>query len=142
MIFTILAGMILPVQALLNAKMGKAIQSPVYASLVSFIVGSIALFIYAAFTKVNFSNITNSFSLSYSVWLAGILGAFYVTAVLILTPKLGATLTFSLIIAGQLGIAIFLDHFGLLGVSTHLFNWYRFFGIMLILIGVVLIRLF
>jgi len=134
--------MILPVQALLNAKMGKAIQSPVYASLVSFIVGSVALYVYAAFTKVNFSNITNSFSLSYSVWLAGILGAFYVTAVLILTPKLGATLTFSLIIAGQLGIAIFLDHFGLLGVATHLFNWYRFFGIMLILAGVILIRLF
>ena len=49
-ILSLLAGSFLPIQAGLNAKMGKAVESPVYASLISFVVGSAALILYILFT--------------------------------------------------------------------------------------------
>jgi transporter family-2 protein len=62
--------------------------------------------------------------------------------VIILTPRLGATLTFSLVVAGQLLMAVALDHYGLLGVPVQTISWLRILGIALITAGVVLIRKF
>jgi transporter family-2 protein len=136
-----IAGALLPVQAGLNAKMGKEIASPVWASLISFVVGAIALMIYVAATK-------NSFQLSgfktvpAYTWVAGALGAFYVTVVVLAFPRLGPALTFGLIVAGQLLISLFLDHFNILVHQQHSINIYRIIGMLLIVGGVVLIRKF
>lgn len=138
----LVAGMLAPLQAGLNGKMGRAIGDPVYAALISFVVGSLGLFVYALAGRVNFTVIRQAWGLHWAVWGAGLLGAFYVTAVIILTPRLGAALTFGLVVAGQLIMAVFLDHFGLLGVSVQPFGWMRLTGILLITVGVFLIRKF
>lgn len=140
-IMVAIAGALLPVQAGLNTKMGKEIASPVWASLISFVVGAIALLIYVAITK-------NSFQLSgfktvpAYTWIAGALGAFYVTVVVLAFPKLGPALTFGLVVAGQLLISLFLDHFNILVHQQHSINIYRIIGMLLIVGGVVLIRKF
>jgi len=126
----LVAGMMAPVQAGFNGKMGRAIGDPVYAALISFFVGTVGLLAYGLFLRMDF------------MWLAGFLGAFYVTSVIILTPRLGATLTFSLVVAGQLLMAVALDHYGLLGVPVQTISWLRILGIALITAGVVLIRKF
>jgi transporter family-2 protein len=136
----LLAGMLAPLQAGLNGKMGRAIGDPVYAALISFVVGALGLFCYAAATRVNFAAIRQASNMDYAVWGAGILGAFYVTAVIIITPRLGAALTFGLVVAGQLIMAVFMDHFGLLGVQVQPFGWQRLAGIALITAGVVIFR--
>lgn len=55
------AGAMLPVQAGLNAKMGKAVESPVYSSLISFVVGSLVLLGYVVITRqpVTWSGLKN-----------------------------------------------------------------------------------
>ena len=141
-LLAIVAGSVLPVQAALNARMGKAVGDPVYAALISFVVGSIGLFIYCLITKVDLSQISHAGSVDWSVWSAGFLGAFYVAAVIILVPKIGAALTFGLIISGQLGLSLIMDHYGLLGLNVHSFNWQRMVGVLLIIGGVLLIRNF
>ena len=142
LLVAIIAGAILPVQAGLNAKMGKAVGDPVYASLISFVIGSLVLFVYGLFAKMNFSQITQAGSQHWSVWTPGLLGAFYVTSVIVLVPKIGVALTFGLIVAGQLGLSLALDHYGLLGLPVHAINWQRLVGVLLIIVGVVLIRKF
>ena len=138
----IFAGMTLPLQAVLIAKMAKAIGNPIYASFISFVTGSLVVLVFLLMTKVNLSIITQATNLHWSVWFAGVLGAFYVCTVIILTPQLGATLTFALVIAGQLSIAVVLDHYGWFGLPVHVFNWSRIAGLLLITAGVVLIRNF
>ena len=141
-ILAVVSGAVLPVQAGLNAKMGKAVGDPVYAALISFVVGSVGLFLYALVAKIDLGGISNAGSVNWSVWTAGLLGAFYVAAVIILVPKIGAALTFGLVIAGQLGLSLFLDHYGLIGLPVHQINWQRLMGIALIIGGVLLIRNF
>jgi len=57
-------------------------------------------------------------------------------------PRLGAALTFSLVVAGQLLMAVLMDHFGAFGIQTQPMSWIRLAGIGLITAGVVLIRRF
>ena len=89
MLFAVLAGAVLPLQAGLNVQLGKAVHQPIFAAFASFLVGTIALLFYLLVLKFDFSTMTEVRSVSPVVWLAGILGAFYVAAVIILAPRLG-----------------------------------------------------
>lgn len=136
------AGMLAPLQAGMNARMGRALDDPFYAALISFSVGTVGLFLYGLFCRMEFTAIRQASEVHWSIWFAGLLGAFYVTATIILTPRLGAALTFSLVIAGQLVMALIMDQFGFLGVPVQPVNWLRLLGIILITAGVMLIRRF
>ncbi len=135
-----MAGAVLPIQAGLNARLGNAVQDPVYAALISFVVGTIGLLIYLLVSKTDLSTLPNAFSVDWYVWSAGLMGAFYVVAVIVLVPKIGAALTFGLIITGQLGISLLVDHYGWLSLPVNTINWQRILGIVLIIGGVLLIR--
>ena len=136
------AGMLGPLQAGMNAKIGKILGDPFYAALISFAVGTAGLLTVALFGKIEFSAIRTAGNVHWSLWLAGLLGAFYVTASIVLTPRLGASLTFSLVVAGQLVMAVMIDHFGMLGVPIQPVNLPRLAGIALITAGAMLIRRF
>ena len=135
------AGTFLPIQAGLNAKMGKALQSPVHASMISFIVGVLTLIAYIFLTKEQVSWAGIRTAPAY-VWIAGALGAFYVTAMILAFPKIGPALTFGLVVGGQMLMAVILDHFNLLVSQQHSINIFRVLGILLIVAGVIIIRKF
>lgn len=141
-ILAVVAGAVLPVQAGLNVQLGKSVHQPIFAAFASFLVGSLGLLIYLAFLKFDFGSIAQARTVSPVVWIAGLLGAFYVAAVIILAPKLGTALTFSLVVAGQMVISLILDHYGLLGLPVKQINWPRFLGVVFLIIGVLLIRRF
>jgi transporter family-2 protein len=140
-IIALISGALLPIQAGLNTKMGKTIESPVHASMISFIVGALAVLLYIGITKqqVNWAAIKTA---PMHVWLAGLLGAFYVTAVVLAFPKIGPALTFGLVVAGQMLIAMILDHFNILVAQQHSINVWRLIGIAMIVGGVIMIRKF
>ena len=138
----IISGAVLPIQAALNGKMGKAVGDPVYAAFISFVVGSLGLFLYVLLTKTPVSSISQAAEVNGSVWLAGILGAFYVACVIILAPKLGVALTFGLVVTGQLSVSLLMDHFGMIGIPVREISWPKIFGVLLIITGVIIIRKF
>jgi len=142
MLLALLAGLVLPVQAGLNVQLGKAVQQPIFAAFASFLVGTIALLVYLVVLKFDFSTMANLRSVSPVVWLAGILGAFYVAAVIVLAPKLGTALTFSLIVAGQMLLSLVLDHYGWLGMPVKQVSWQRLLGMTFLILGVLMIRKF
>ncbi len=135
------AGTFLPIQAGLNAKLGKAAGSPVHASMISFIVGSLALVLYILFTKqtVSWAGIKSAPA---QAWVGGLLGAFYVTVIILAFPRLGPGLTFGLVVAGQMIISAFLEHFNILVSQPNPINIFRILGVILIITGVIIIRNF
>jgi transporter family-2 protein len=140
-LLVLIAGAMLPLQAGLNAKVGRIIESPVHASLISFVIGSIGLFLYVLLARVNFqaSEIRH---IPIEAWGAGLLGAIYVTVIILAFPRLGAALTFGLVVSGQLMLSLILDHYKILVLQIHPFNYQRMAGIVLIILGVVVIRKF
>jgi len=133
------AGAFLPIQAGLNAKLGKSGESPIHASLISFIVGAIALALYILLTKqtVSWAGIKSA---PVYAWIGGLLGAFYVTVIILSFPRLGPGLTFGLVVAGQMIISALLEHFNILVAQPNPLNIFRVAGILLIITGVIIIR--
>lgn len=135
------AGAFLPIQAGLNTRLGKSIESPVYASMISFVIGALAVLLYIGLTKqqVTWAGIRSAPAY---VWIAGALGAFYVTVIILAFPQIGPALTFGLVVAGQMTAAILLDHFHILTAHQHTINIWRILGVIMIVAGVVIIRKF
>lgn len=141
-LLAIVAGAVLPLQAGLNVQLGKSVNQPIFAAFASFLIGSLGLLAYLLMLKFDFSTVSQTRTVSPWVWIAGILGAFYVAAVIILAPRLGTALTFSLVVTGQMIISLILDHFGLLGLPVKHINWQRLVGVAFLITGVLLIRKF
>jgi len=140
-VLALLAGAFLPIQAAFNAKIGKAINSPLYASLASFVVGVISIGTYIFLSNQNIS-FSGARSAPLYLWLAGALGAFYVTVTILSFPRLGPALTFGLVIAGQMLVSVLMDHLNIFVKEHHPLTPYRFLGILLVIAGVTLIRKF
>ena len=138
----IFAGMAMPTQGVVNSKLAGYVDSPVSAAFISFAVGTVALFVYMLLTGVPLSGLASSKNAPLVAWIGGFLGAFFVTVMATVVPKIGVALAFSLAIGGQMLVTLLIDHFGWLGVPEKPINLYRVLGAAMITIGVVLIRKF
>jgi len=136
----LLAGMMMPTQAVINNRLAGFLESPVLAAFVSFVVGTLALLVYIIAAGIPLGNLTSLKNASFILWTGGILGAFFVTSAAILVPKLGVALTFSLIVGGQMAVTLVLDHYGFFGAPVKEVNTMRMLGVAFVIAGVVLIR--
>ncbi|WP_244525824.1 DMT family transporter [Sphingobacterium wenxiniae] len=136
-----LAGAFLPLQAGLNSKLAKTGGSPVHASMISFAVGVVALIVYIFLTSQNVSWKGIREAPAYA-WAGGVLGAFYVTVIVLAFPKIGPGLTFGLVVAGQLLISMLMEHFQVLGAQPQPVSIGRILGMLLIIGGVVVMKKF
>ena len=141
-VLAVLAGIAMPTQATINSKLANSIDSPLLAAFISFAVGTIALFIYIILTGVPLGNLANAKDAPLVAWAGGILGAFFVTVMILVVPRIGVALAFSLAIGGQMIASLVIDHFGWLGVTERPISPLRVLGAALITVGVVLVRRF
>lgn len=141
-LLALLVGTFLPLQVGVNTKLGEAVGSPLISALISFCVGTIALLSYILITGIPLANAANAKNASPIAWTGGLLGAFYVASSIILLDKLGAAMTISLIIAGQMLMSLIMDHFGLLGMDVKPISFGRVAGVVLVVAGAILIRKF
>lgn len=141
MFSTLFIGALLPVQAVLNTKLGKQTGGPLISSTLSFLVGLIGLLIINL--VVNYSAVSSMKLLSVSpwyLWIGGLLGAIYVSCVIFVNQQQGVALTFALVVAGQIFISLLIDHFGLLGSFVRPITIPKIIGALLIIAGLVLVK--
>ena len=124
-LIALLAGAMIPTQAATNNKMAAFVDNPVLAAFVSFLVGTVALFVYLLLTGVPLSNLSSVRDAPLIAWAGGFFGAFFVAAGVTLVPRIGVAMTFTLIIAGQMLVSIIIDHFGFLGLEVRPVSWQR-----------------
>ena len=111
---TVLAGALLPLQALINGRLGAYLANPVWAGALQNVVGALAMIAVAFALRTPFPATAQLASPPSWAWLGGGLGATYVMIALIATPRLGAGPTVIAAIAGQMIASLLLDHFGVL----------------------------
>jgi bacterial/archaeal transporter family-2 protein len=140
LILAFLCGAIYPIQGSMNGRLLTYTGNSILTAIISFLVGLIALVTLGVFKKVDWVQLTTLKDAPWWAFLGGILGAFYVATVVVILPRLGMALTFSLIVAGQITLSVILDHFGLLGNPVRQLSIGRFIGLVLLVVAVVLIR--
>lgn len=141
-ILGIVAGMMVPIQTSINARLGRFTESSFYASTISFFVGSLFLFILNVIFNPKLFDATfySGHTIDYHWWVGGLLGVCFLTGNLLLLPRLGAALTVVMTVAGQIIMGVFIDTFGLLGASNHPFTLLKAVGILILLFGILLMN--
>jgi transporter family-2 protein len=132
-------GSLIAMQAPTNALVARAGGSPVFAALVSFAVGSAALLVVWAISGNRPSSAALA-GLRWYAWLGGIYGATYVAVAAYAAPRIGLASLITIGIAGQVGMALWLDHTGALGLPREPINLGRLAGVLLVLAGVIIVR--
>lgn len=134
-----IAGAMVAAQAPTNAMLAKAGGSPVLAALISFVVGTIALFI-VWLGSGNRPGTAAFAGLPWYAWIGGLYGAVFVGVAAYAAPRIGVASLITVGIAGQIAMALLLDHFGALGLTREPINVGRIAGALLVIAGVVLVR--
>ncbi|WP_027409691.1 DMT family transporter [Anoxybacteroides tepidamans] len=130
MLLSLIGGMMAGLQAPINGSLGKKIGS-LEGAFTSFFVGLLFLtFMTLFFGK---GQLLHLFQVPKWNLLGGLLGAIFVTVVIISVPKAGAASVIFAAIVGQVIISIMIDHFGFFGVTKIPMNINRFIGLVLML---------
>ena len=133
------AGTAVPVQFAVSAEMRGAVGGPVLAAAISFVVGTLALLVAGLVAREGATSFSDLAGAPWWAWAGGFLGAFYVTASIILTPRLGAATTVGFIIAGQVVMSVILDQFGLLNLPVQPVTLPKVGGAVLVIVGAILV---
>jgi transporter family-2 protein len=137
-IATAAAGGLVAMQAPINSGLGKTIGSLPAASF-SFAIGLCALVGITLISGEGFGRLGDVAGLEWYWLIGGLLGAVYVTTVLISVRTLGAGGVTAATIAGQLTLSVIIDQLGILGLAQREITPARMIGVALLAAGVYLV---
>ena len=134
LLFALLVGFLLPLQAGINSQLRLHMGHPLWASLVSFTGGTLALVCLLALSRVSLPPVGWFERVPWWQLTGGLLGALFVTA------GLGAATLVASVVAGQMVGSMIIDHYGIVGYPQHDLSVERIMGMLLVIIGVALIQ--
>lgn len=135
---TVVAGGLVALQAPINSKLGKAVGTFAAAS-VSFAIGLAVLVVIALVFGNGFGRLGEALHIPWYYLLGGVLGAAYVTTVLLSVRQIGAGSVAAATIAGQLTASVVVDQLGILGLEQRSLTLARVVGLALLASGVFLV---
>lgn len=130
------AGVLIPVMAASNGALNRLTGHPAPVMLSVFVVGLLAAASFMAATGGRGA----AALMSAPPWLfgGGLIVAFYVVSVSVLTPRIGVVSTIGCAVAGQIVMSAVIDHFGLFGAPHRPLDLTRVTGLGLLVAGLLL----
>ncbi|MGH2944056.1 MAG: DMT family transporter [Solirubrobacteraceae bacterium] len=137
-LLTAVAGALVALQTPINSTLGRAIGTW-QAAFLSFAIGTAALALVAALAGGGLGRVAGARDVSLLYLTGGLLGAAYVTSVLVTVRYLGLGGVTAATIAAQLAISVVVDQYGLLGVDRQPITVARVAGVVLLGLGTYLV---
>jgi transporter family-2 protein len=135
-----IAGLTITTQAGVNSQLRVAVNNPWIAAFISFFVGTAVLATIILVTRQPVPSLSQIRSIELYRFAGGLLGAFFVTTIILTVQKIGSANVFALVIAGQLFMALLYDHFGVFGFPRSPISWVKILGVVLLITGAYLIN--
>ena len=139
-LFAIAAGAGVAAQAVINGRLRFILGAPVWAAAAQFVVGLVLLILFGVLSRQAVPGVADIGRAPWWMWTGGLFGALFIFMAVVATPALGAALMLASSIVGQLGAALVIDHYGLLGGTVIPVTPTRAIGVVLLGLGVILIR--
>lgn len=139
-LLAVLAGMAVPIQASLNARLASSLGHEVPAAVIALGLGCVTLFVFMLVTGVPLTSFAALKTTPVGYMIGGFFGAMFVGSMVFTVPRIGVALSLALTVGGQMIVALVIDHFGWLGMEQKEFSVVRLIGAVLITLGVVLIK--
>jgi transporter family-2 protein len=131
-------GGLIALQAPINSVLGQRVGTW-QAGFLSMAIGTVTLALIASLAKGGMGQIAELRGIGWVYLTGGVLGALYITAVLVTVRSLGAGGVVAATIAGQLAISVVVDQFGLLGVERQPVTAAKVAGLALLVAGTYLV---
>ncbi len=136
----IFAGANLAFQALVNTQLRAFVETPLRASFISYLGGTLCCLVLLAWTRQPFRIVEPGIASHWWLWTGGVYGLVYIAIAIWLIPRLGSAPVFALVVAGQMLAALAFDHFGVFGITGRALDPAKVLGAACLVAGVVLIR--
>lgn len=134
----VLAGVMITVQSVLNSSLGT--YAGVLGAVLVLTFVSIAVLVVLILLIPSTANFRGLPGLSeWYLYVGGVLGVIILAAPIFLIPRIGAAVTLTAIVVGQLTFAVAVDHFGLLAAPKVEASLLRIAGVALVAVGAFLV---
>ncbi|MGI4858601.1 MAG: DMT family transporter [Janthinobacterium lividum] len=141
-LFAVVAGVLNTVQSGSNVTLHKILGQPVWAAVVVYVVGLLAIAVAAPFIGVRMPAPGAVSHVPWWGWLGGAFGAFYIFTMLMMAEKLGAAIFQALTVTAAIVTSLAMDHYGWMGFEVHKAGIGRLAGGACMIIGLFLIAKF
>ncbi|HET9673175.1 MAG TPA: DMT family transporter [Gaiellaceae bacterium] len=134
---TAVAGLAGSVQVALMSRFGERIgvvEALAFSTLVTAVLSLVVLLV----ARQSLAGYGDGLRAPAWLWAAGVMGLIVIFSITYATPRIGATATIGLLIAGQLAMGAAIDRFGLFGLEQIPIGWVRLLGIVLLAVGAAL----
>lgn len=135
----LLGGVAVAIQLAMNSQTRNNLGGPLWAALVNNAVGLVGLCVTALLVGARAPGVENVRAVPLLYWSAGLLGAAFITMNAFVTPRLGLSATFLLVLAGQLVASLAIDHFGWLSSVQKPASPTVLTGVGLVIVGAILV---
>ena len=136
-LLTVLAGLAGSVQVAVMGRFGGrigVIEALTFSTAVQLLLSATILVV----ARTGFGGLGGAFRTPAWMWLGGLMGLIVVGTITFAQPRIGATATIGILIAGQLVMGAVIDRYGLFGVDQIALAWPRVLGIVLLAAGAAL----
>ena len=137
-LLTAAVGGLIALQAPINSMLGRTVGTWQAATL-SFAMGTVLLAAIVTLAGGGWGEVGEARHLSWHYLTGGVLGAAYVTTVLVTVRSLGAGGVTAATISGQLTMSLVVDQLGILGVDRQPITLERLLGVLLLAVGTYLV---
>lgn len=135
-----LSGAAVPFQGGANAALGRALGHPLWATLMSLAVSAACILPILIALRVPMPTLSGLAGQPKWIWIGGLAGVVYVTAAILLMPKLGAAGFMVAVIAGQIVAALVIDWTGSVGLPPRPIDVTRLAGTVMVLLGAIVVQ--
>ncbi|EHN59646.1 DMT family transporter [Oenococcus kitaharae] len=136
-------GMFSATQTAINGHLGIILHSPIKSALVSFVVGTVVLWLLVLIVEHGYHlSIAAHQKAPWWIWIGGLIGALFVLGNAYLVPLIGTGLTVVVVLLGQIAGSMLVDQFGWFAAKKNPVDLAQIAGIVLMVAGVALIKLF
>jgi len=132
------AGALIPLMAILNARLALNVGGQVQATIVLFAVGLIAAVLLAAIARVRLPYLQALLRSPPHEYVGGLIVAFYVLSITFLAPRFGVGNAILFAVTAQLINSALIDHFAWAGATPRPFTATRAVGLSIVIVGVVI----
>jgi transporter family-2 protein len=134
---TAIAGLAGSVQVAIMSRLGErvgTIEALAFATVLTAIMSTLVLLA----ARQSVAGFADGVRAPLWMWAAGLMGLIMILSITFATPRIGATATIGLLIAGQLAMGTVIDRYGLFGLEQIRVGWPRYLGIALLAVGAAL----
>ena len=129
-------------QITINGQLGLVLHSPIHAALISFIVGSLSLFLMVCIQRPKLQICKPEQGKNpWWMWTGGILGAMYVIGNAWISPQIGTGAAVVIGLLGLMSAGLVIDQTGILQSVRKPVCWQQTVSLLIMFTGVCLIRL-